>query len=490
MACGKVYLIGAGPGDEELLTLKAVEKLRKCTVVMYDRLAGTEVLNYIDEKCKLYYCGKNPGSHYKTQDEINKMLVEFAKQGNIVGRIKGGDPYIFGRGGEEILALTEENIEFEVIPGITSFISVLNYAGIPVTHRNIARSFHVFTGKAADKLDIDWKSAANIGGTLIFMMGFSNLQIICNELIENGMDPSKPCAVVMSGTTAKQRKLTSNLKNIYGETKIKNFHSPCIFVIGEVVKLNDRLNWYEKKPLFGRNICITRSKQQSVPMRKKLIDLGAQVTEIHSIKIRYTPENIKDYMDKLNEYDYVVFTSSNGVESFFDVLLKENYDIRNIKGIFAAIGPATEREIKKRGIIPKIIAKKFVAESLYKEMKKYVKQGDRIFIPRSKNSRPYLAEVLRGQGCIVDECYTYETLVGDVLDKECFKDVDTVLFTSPSTVRNMIELVGIDSIRQKQIVSIGPITGSELKKHNLSYKMSESYTTDGIIQKLVAGNIN
>lgn len=481
----KVYLIGAGPGEEELITLKAVRKLQECSAVMYDRLAGVGVLKYLREDCKIYYCGKEPGCHYKTQDEINNMLVQLAKEGNTVGRIKGGDPYIFGRGGEEALALLEENIEFEVIPGITSPISVLNYAGIPVTHRKIAQGFHVFTGRSAEKLNINWNAAANIGGTLIFLMGFESLETIAKKLIENGMDIETPCAVVMRGTTSKQKKVIGQLHDIKEKALEAGLSSPCIIVIGEVVKFNNKLNWYEKKTLFGKNICITRSKEQSKEMREKLLDLGAQVTEINSIKIKFTSENIKEYIEKLSEYEYLVFTSVNGVNSFFDRILTENYDIRNIKGKFAAIGPATEGAIRERGIIPDLVADKFVAESLYDKIKDFVKEGDKIFLPRSKNSRPYLAEVLKKQGCIVDECYTYETITGDLPNKEVFNGVDMVIFTSPTTVRNMIELVGLENIKKKEVISIGPITGKELEKYNINYKMSEEYTTDGVIKLIL-----
>ncbi|MFC0903622.1 uroporphyrinogen-III C-methyltransferase [Clostridium sp. MT-14] len=482
---GKVYLIGAGPGDEELITLKAVRKLRECTVVMYDRLAGTGVLKYLNDHCKIYYCGKEPGCHYKSQDEINAMLIKLAKEGHIVGRIKGGDPYIFGRGGEEALALLKEGIEFEVIPGITSPISVLNYAGIPVTHRKIAQSFHVFTGKTADKLKIDWNAAARIGGTLIFLMGFKNLSIICGNLMRNGMRENTPCAVVMNGTTAKQKKIVGQLNDICEKASKASLSSPCIIVIGEVVGFSEQLNWYEKKPLFGRNVCIARSKTQSRVMRQKLLDLGAEVTEIHSIEIKYTSENIKKYINRLSDYDYIVFTSVNGVNSFFDRLLSENYDIRKIKGKFTAIGPATEKAIKQRGIIPEMVAEKFVAESLHDKMKSSIKKGDKIFIPRSKNSRPYLAETLRKEGCIVDECYTYETVLGKLPDGECFDNVDIVVFTSPTTVKNMICLVGIEAIRQKKVVAIGPITGKELEKHDICYHMSQEYTTKGVIDTIV-----
>lgn len=484
---GKVYLIGAGPGDEELITLKAVRKLKECTAVMYDRLSGTGVLKYLNENCKIYYCGKEPGCHYKTQDEINDMLVELAKEGHIVGRIKGGDPYIFGRGGEEALRLIDEGIEFEVIPGITSPISVLNYGGIPVTHRKIAQSFHVFTGMSAEKLNMNWKATAGIGGTLIFLMGFENLGFISGKLIENGMSESTPCAVVMRGTTAKQRKVVGTLTDIKEKATEAGLHSPCIIVVGEVVKFNDKLNWFEKKPLFGKNVCITRTKEQSKEIRENLIDLGAQVTEINSIEIKRTTENLDEFVNKLNDYDYIVCTSVNGVNSLFDYLSDKNYDVRKIKGTFAAIGPATEDAIKARGIITEIVAEKFVAESLFDSMKNVVKPGDKIFLPRAKNARPYLVEVLRNEGCIVDECHAYETVTGSSQNKDSFDEVDTVIFTSPSTVENMIKIVGLEAIKQKRVISIGPITGKALDSHDVSFEMCDEYTTKSVLDKLIEG---
>src|SRR5471030_2947876 len=215
----KVYIIGTGPGDEELLTLKAVRVLKECTAVLYDRLVSNNVLNYLNENCEIYYCGKEPGAHSKTQEEINELLVKLAKEGHIVGRIKGGDPYVFGRGGEEVLALANKNISFEVIPGVTSPIAVLNYAGIPITHRGLAQSFHVVTGKSAQDLNVSFKALAMEEGTLVFMMGLSNLDNIVRELIANGKDISTPCGVIMRGTSAKQKKVIGTLEDISQKTK-------------------------------------------------------------------------------------------------------------------------------------------------------------------------------------------------------------------------------------------------------------------------------
>ncbi len=481
----KVYLIGAGPGDEELITLKAIRTLKKCTAVLYDRLANDSLLKYLNEDCKIYYCGKEPGCHYKSQDEINSMLVSLAKEGHVVGRIKGGDPYVFGRGGEEALRLYDEGIEFEVIPGITSSIAVLNYAGIPVTHRGIAQSFHVFTGKSAEKLNIDWSAVSKLTGTLIFLMGLENLENITARLMENGKSEDTPCAVVMRGTTSAQRKVTGNLKNISKFVREAGLKSPCIIAVGEVVTLNEKLSWYEKKPLFGMNVCITRTKEQAVEMRETLMDLGAQVTEINTIKIADTSSRLDEYKDRLTEYDYIVFTSVNGVKLFFKRLTELRVDIRNIKAAFASIGPATTKALMERGIIPTIEAEKFVAESLFEGMKSNIKPGDKILLPRAKNARSFLNEALSDTGCLVDEAAIYETLCGDIVNTSSFDDVDVVVFTSPSTVINLISMVGIDKVRSKRVIAIGPITLDELKKNDIEAIECDEYTTEGAIKKLL-----
>jgi len=482
---GKVYLMGVGPGDEELITLKAIRMMGKCTAVMYDRLASTSILKYLKEDCEIYYCGKEPGCHYKTQEEINEMLVTLSKKGHVVGRIKGGDPFVFGRGGEEALKLLEENIEFEVIPGITSPISVLNYAGIPITHRGIAQSFHVFTAMSAEKLNIDWDAVAKMGGTLVFMMGFKNLQKIAESLIFNGISKNTPCAVIMRGTTSKQKKVVGTLIDILGKVQKSEILSPCIIVVGEVVKFNNQFNWYEKKPLFGKNICITRSKQQSKELREKLIDLGAEVLEINSIQFKNTSYNLDECRAKLTEYDFLTLTSVNGVNFFFDYLKDIEFDIRKLKAKIAAIGPATAEAIKSRGIMPGIVADHFVAESLFEKMKQHVKAEDKVLVPRSSDARPYLVEALRGIGCYVDEVFTYETLCGNLRSEEEIKDADIIVFTSPSTVKNMITMVGIETIKSKIILAIGPITAKELSSQDIESTVCDEYSVEGVIKKLL-----
>lgn len=482
---GKVYLIGAGPGDEELITLKAVRLLKKCTAVLYDRLANANILKYLKEDCHIFYCGKEPGCHYKTQKEINDMLVSLAKEGHIVGRIKGGDPYVFGRGGEEALRLLEEGIEFETVPGITSPIAVLNYAGIPITQRAMAQSFHVFTGKSAGNLNIDWETTAKLKGTLVFLMGLESLEVISENLMKNGMDKDMPCAVVMRGTTSRQKSVIGTLENISAEVKAAGLKSPCIIAIGKVVELSGKLSWFKEKPLFGYNICITRTKEQSGELSEKLLDIGAQVTEINSIKVRNTAGNLEPYINKLGEYTYIVFTSINGVNTFFDYLKEISFDVRSLKANLAAVGSATEKAVKERGIIPSVTSDEFIPEDLVRKLKEIVKQNDTILVPRSKNSRPYLVEELRSFGCRVDEAHTYEVVKGDIKNIETFESCNVITFTSPSTVRNMIELAGVEALRERLCLAIGPITEKELNKHNIKCLVADQYTTDGIINKLL-----
>ncbi len=479
-----VYLIGAGPGDEELLTLKARRALERCTAVMYDRLANPAILRYLPEECERHYCGKVPGHHSKTQEEINDLLAALAKTGHTVGRVKGGDPYVFGRGGEEVLRLQEEGIPFEVIPGIPSPIAVLNYAGIPITHRGIAQSFHVFTGTSAESLHIHWQAAADSEGTLVFLMGLGNIEMITDNLIQYGKDPHTPCAVIMKGTTAQQKKVIGTLGNIRQKAQEAELSSPSIIVVGEVVNFADQMSWYEKKPLFGKNICITRSKEQARELRERLLDFGAEVTEINTLKIVRTDEILKDYLAKFPDYDYMVFTSVNGVKTFFDFLRAQEYDVRRIKAEFAAIGPATADALKERGIIPIILAEQFVAESLFEAMRSVIQPGHKVFVARSRQARPYLVEQLQAAGCLVDEARIYHVEEGQ-LRGSSLDEVDTVIFTSPTTVRNLIEMTSLEEIRTKQVIAIGPITAKELHKHNIRVIVCDEYSVEGILQKLL-----
>ncbi|MBB6714530.1 uroporphyrinogen-III C-methyltransferase [Clostridium gasigenes] len=481
----KVYIIGTGPGDEELLTLKATRVLKECSAVMYDRLVSNNVLNYLNDNCEIYYCGKEPGCHYKTQEQINEMLVKLAKEGHTVGRIKGGDPYVFGRGGEEVLSLVEENIEFEVIPGVTSPISVLNYAGIPITQRGMAQSFHIVTGMSAGVLKINWEALAKENGTLVFMMGLDNLENIVDNLVANGKDINTASAVVMRGTSSKQRKVVGTLENISEKVKEAGLKSPCIIVVGEVVTLNEKLAWYENKPLFGKNICVTRSKEQSSNLKNKLRELGAEVTEINSIKIKETKSNLESYINKLENYDHIILTSVNGVEMFFDYLIEKKYDIRKLKAKFSVVGKATKKALEKRGIPAFVMAKEFVGEGLFKELAPHLNSGEKVLMPCSKLSREYLKIEIEKLGVEVDRVHTYDTLCGEIKNINAFSEVDLILYTSPSTVNNMVSMVGLDKIKEKKNIAIGPQTFKALKDHNIECEMCKNHSEDGFLGEIV-----
>lgn len=480
-----VYIIGTGPGDERLLTVKAIECLKKCTAVLYDRLGSSNILNYLNDDCEIYYCGKEPGAHYKTQEEINESLVKLAKQGHTVGRIKGGDPFVFGRGGEEILSLLDENIDFEVIPGVTSPISVLSYAGIPITHRGIAQSFHIVTGMSQGELNVNFEALAKENGTLVFMMGLSKLGEIVSNLIKYGKPKDSKAAVVMRGTSSKQKKVVGTLEDIEEKVKKARLKSPCIIVVGEVVQFNDRFSWYEKKPLYGTNVCITRSKEQSANLKKKLSELGAEVTEINSIKIQDTSFNLDEYKEKIKDYDHIVLTSTNGVNKFFDYIVKNKFDLRDIKAKFSVIGEATRKCLEDRGIQAFLSAKEFYLESLIEDLKKNIGKGDKVLLPTSAKARTLLYDELNNIGAEVDKVNVYDTVCGKVLDKRCFEDVDMVFYTSPSTVTNMITMIGLEKIREKKAIAIGPQTKHALEKNNIKCLMCSKHSEDGFIEEVV-----
>ena len=481
----KAYIIGTGPGDEELLTLKSVKVLKECTAVLYDRLVSNNILNYLNDDCEIYYCGKEPGCHYKTQEEINETIVRLAKEGHIVGRIKGGDPYVFGRGGEEVLALLENEIEFEVVPGVTSPIAVLNYAGIPITQRGMAQSFHIVTGMTSGKTNINWEALSKEQGTLVFMMGLNNLPNIIENLIRNGKDINSKVAVVMRGTSSKQKKVVGTLQDIEEKVKEAKLQSPCIIVLGEVTSLNNKLNWYEKKPLFGLNICITRSREQSSNLKDRLRKLGAEVTEINSIKIQETKENLNSVKKQLSEYEHIILTSVNGVNIFFDYIIENRIDIRTIKAKFSVVGKATKKALEKMGIQAFVMGREFVAEALFEALAPCLNKGEKVLIPCSSGSRSYLKDEIEKLGLEVDRVHIYNTICGDVKNKRAFEEVDFVLYTSPSTVNNMINMFSIEELKSKFNISIGPITASALNDNYIENYVCKKHSEDGFLDEIV-----
>lgn len=497
---GKVYLVGAGPGDYKLLTLKGLECVQKADVIVYDRLANENYLKESKPNCEFIYVGKASSNHTLPQEDINRVIADKAKEGKIVTRLKGGDPYVFGRGGEEGELLKEEGIEFEVVPGITSAIGGLCYAGIPITHRDYASSFHVITGhlREDDKEnpEINWNALANTNGTLVFLMGVANLQKISSNLIKEGKSKDTPVALISWATRYNQRVVTSTLENVY-ETAIKEgVKPPTLIVVGGVVGLRDKLNFFENKPLFSKRVIVTRSRTQSSSLVEKISDLGGNPIEIPTIKIDKIENNIEleNEINNIKDYTYLVLTSKNGVDIFFDKLDEMGLDSRALANLrICAIGSATAKEIKNRGIKADIVPEKFVAEYLFEELKPILKSTDKVLIPRAKNARDYLVDKI-GEICEVKEIHTYETVVDSTRKDEVLEllnqnNADYITFASSSTVKNFVEIIGeenIDKLNNIKVISIGPITTQTIKELGLSlYKEAEVATIDGMISTII-----
>lgn len=494
---GKVYLIGAGPGDHKLITLKALEVIRKAEVIVYDRLINKRLLKEAEKASEFIYVGKESSKHTMHQEDLNKLLVEKAKEGKIVARLKGGDPYVFGRGGEEGELLYEEGIDFEVVPGITSAIGGLCYAGIPITHRDFASSFHVITGhlKEEDK-ELDFKSLASLKGTLVFLMGMSNLKTIADKLMEEGKSPNTPAAVINWATWTSQKVAVGTLGNISEKAVSEGLKSPSLIVVGEVVGLRKKLNFFERKPLHGKSIVVTRARTQSSGLVEVIEELGGEAIEVPAIKIKniIPNEQLDEGIYALKKYSYIIFTSTNGVKVFFERLFELGFDSRALAGIkIVAIGKATSGELNNYSLCADIVPKKFVSESIVEELREKLMPEDNILIPRAKEARSYLIDEL-SKLCSVTEISTYETLLEDTEKEYLFEllyknKLDYITFTSSSTVHNfmlMLKKDNINLLEQVKLVSIGPITSKTLREYNLKvYKEALEYTIDGVITCII-----
>lgn len=493
---GKVYLVGAGPGDYKLLTLKGLECIKKANVIVYDRLANANYLKEAKSDCEFIYVGKASSDHTLPQEDINRVIADKAKEGKIVTRLKGGDPYVFGRGGEEGELLFEEGIDFEVVPGITSAIGGLCYAGIPITHRDYASSFHVITGHLRDddkeNPELNWNSLANTNGTLVFLMGVANLQKISSNLIKEGKSKDTPVALISWATRYNQRVVTSTLEDVYETAIREGVKPPTLIAVGDVVGLRDKLNFFENKPLFGKSVMVTRSRTQSSSLVEKIMDLGGNPIELPTIRIDKIENNteLENEINNISEYTYLVLTSKNGVDIFFDKLEEMGLDSRALGNLkVCAIGSATAKEIKNRGIKADIVPQKYIAEYLFEELKPVLKSTDKVLMPRAKNARDFLVNKI-GEVCGVKEVYTYETVVDstrrdEVLDILNEGHVDYITFASSSTVSNFVEILGeenLDKLSNINVVSIGPVTSGTAKELNVDiYKEAEVATIDGMI---------
>lgn len=514
---GYISLIGAGPGDPGLITLRGAERLGHADVVVYDRLANPLLLR-LAPQAEWIPVGKQPESHPVPQGEINTLLIEYARQGKRVVRLKGGDPFVFGRGGEEALALANAGIQFEVVPGVTSAIAAPAYAGIPVTHREIAGSVVFVTGHRTEQVgdpEADWLRLGNTTGTLVFLMGVKNLPRIVKQLIHAGKSRNTPVALIQQGTTVEQKTVTGTLGNIVDQAA--EIHSPAVIVVGEVVKLRDQIRWFdciERQPFFGLRVLNTKSipqEQENVFVKGiPLLDefnnqislLGGEVIHMPVLQIGPPPSmgSLKNAARRLateNIYTWVVFTSVNGVRFFFNELTALGYDSRCLGGIkVAAIGPITAQALQNQGIFPDFIPTTYIGAELGSQLA--LNPGDRVLLPRSEIALDELPQILKARGGIVDEvsAYTVQANHPDsiVLEQLVAKQIHIVAFFSPSGVSGLEDMLveaGYDTplsevLAPVTVACIGPSTQGEAQKRNIHVDIvAEEHTSIGLVQELL-----
>jgi uroporphyrinogen III methyltransferase/synthase len=496
----KVYLVGAGPGDPELITVKGLECIKKADVLIYDFLASPFLLKHASTQTEIIYVGKKGGDHTLSQDRINALIVEKAKSGSTVTRLKGGDPFIFGRGGEEAEVLIQAGIPFEIVPGVTSAIAAPAYAGIPLTHRKFTSTVAFVTGHedpAKEASSIDWASLAKGIGTLVFLMGVKNLPHIADRLLSHGMDPETPVALVRWGTTARQFTVTGTLDTIAERVKATGLKPPAIIVVGHVVTLRETMKWFENRPLMGRRIVVTRAREQASDLVKRLSDLGAECIECPTIET-VPPDDAKPLdtaIDDLSSYEWLIFTSVNGVNFFFNRLFEKNKDVRALNHVHTAvIGPATAKRLFDFGLKSDIVPESYRAESVVKAFAQEDIAGKKILLPRAKEARPVLPIELTRMGAVVDEVTAYCTKAvkddADVILKRLKEHtIDMITFTSSSTVKNFRALLpseGLDSLIQGvTIAAIGPITADTARNFGFDvHIVAESYTIAGLCEAI------
>jgi uroporphyrinogen III methyltransferase/synthase len=500
---GRVYLVGAGPGDPGLLTLRAKDCIERADVVVYDHLANRAFLDYANKQAEILYAGKKGGSHAMSQQEINRLICQKAAMGLTVVRLKGGDPFLFGRGGEEAQELVRAGIHFEVVPGVTSAVAVPAYAGIPLTHRDYASTVAFITGHEdplKEQSSIDWGKLSSGAGTLVFLMGIGNLTKISRELIRNGRSPDTPAAVIMQGTVPGQKTVTGRLGDIGEIAERAGMKPPGIIVVGDVVGLRDELNWFEKKVLFGKRIVVTRARDQASDLLKRLTELGAECIEFPTIEV--IPPESYDPMDRaiqsIENYDWLLFTSVNGVKYFFQRLEELGNDIRCLRDIkVGAIGPKTAGAIRAKGIRPDLMPAEYRAESVAEAFKKEVSGNVKILLPRAAGAREVLPEELSSMGCYVEVVEAYRTVRPDTGKEEILSmlkkgNIHMVTFTSSSTVTNFMEIFGEGGDRIKKwmekisVACIGPVTAHTAEEKGLKVDITpREYTIEALTDAIV-----
>jgi uroporphyrinogen III methyltransferase/synthase len=488
----KVYLVGGGPGDPGLITLKGIEAIKNADVIVYDRLINNELLAYGKENCELIYAGKKANKHHLKQEEINEVLISKAKEKKNVVRLKGGDPYVFGRGGEEGIALAEESIPFEVIPGITSAIAGLNYAGIPITHRGVATSFHVMTGhfKKNSEESLDFESIAKLNGTIVFLMGIGNLDQITKGLIQKNMDKKTPVAVIQWATYSEQKSVVGTLETIGAIVKEQKVKTPGIIVIGDVINYRDELNYFENLPLFNKNIGITRPKKQNSSLVKEIRGLGGKPIELPTIKVEKINQlALETAIEKLSDYSWLIFTSVNAVEIFFEKLDEMALDVRALGPMkVAVVGNSTKNKLRDYGIKADLIPKEYTGQSLGKLLVKELNPSAKILIPRSIKGKKKMIKILE-EKAIIDDLPIYDLIQSEIDNQLLDRSLDYITFTSPSTFYNFSNQVKRSYLENTKIISIGPITSKAIRNEGFKvYREAINYTIDGLVESLRSKN--
>lgn len=501
---GKVWLAGAGPGDAGLLTIKTWEMMQEADVIVYDALISAEILCQIPSEKETIYVGKRSGHHHVRQEEINEILLKEAQKGKKVLRLKGGDPFVFGRGGEELELLAEQGIPFEVIPGVTSAAAVPAYAGIPVTHRDYTSSFHVITGhpRKDGTSRIDFTSLVSLNGTLVFLMGISSMESICKGLIGAGMRPDMPAAVLERGTTSMQRRVVSDVEHLPEEAKKAEVRTPAMILVGEVCALADAFHWAEKRPLGGRQFLVTRPKQNSSRLTGILRRLGAQVLELPAIRTETICPNqeLKAALEVFGIHGkeaWLVFTSPIGVQVFFEQLMQQNMDIRTLilrkaELKLAAIGSATERALRQYGLSADVVPEVYDAGSLGEKLAEAVAPGSEITIVRAASGSEDLIPPLEEAGLFVKDVPLYHTqyeMHEQIRDKiaRILEDgeVDAVTFTSASTVRGFVQSMALTDYSKIQAVCIGRQTADEAGKYGMQVCVSKQASIDSMVELIL-----
>ncbi len=512
-----MYLVGAGPGNIGLLTVKGLKCLQKAEVVIYDFHLNAQILNYISHDAEFIYAGKRGGHHTMTQDEINATIVAKGKEGKIVCRLKGGDPFVFGRGGEEAQILVREGIRFEVVPGVSSSVAAPAYAGIPLTHRLYSSSFAVIPGyedTTKEESSIDWSKLATGVGTLVFLMAVKNIGVLTQKLIENGRDPDTPVAVIRWGTRPDQRTLQGSLKDIADLVLERDIKPPAVMVVGEVVNLRQELKWYELKPMFGHRILVTREHAEGF---EELEELGAEVVQFSTVEIvpPQSWEGLDGCIEGISSYDWVIFTSANGVRYFFRRLFEKGVDIRDLKGLkICAIGAKTAGEIRKFGLKVDLVPEEFRAEGLIEAFTKAagdqqsavssknkgLLRGVKLLLPRAEVAREIFPEKVRELGGVIDVPVTYRAVKPEYHGKRMRRflkegRITIATFTSAATFNNFMEIMGEDSdelLRNVAIAVIGPVTAKAVEKAGLKVGiMPEEATVEAMVEEIkrwAAGN--